>query len=103
MGLNIGFSNSSSPRPGEPCAWRFTINKCWQIGNFCIADITYPDATTYGGRKLLLYHASKHKILTARALDPHFVEENSLSPIARFEPTERGMRMARLLAESFRP
>jgi len=33
-----------------------------------------------------------------KRLDPHFLQQdNLLSPVARFEPTERGMELAELI------
>jgi hypothetical protein len=79
---------------------RFSIVWAVETGPFCIAMIRYPDATTYGGKKLLVYQASENALRQAESLDPHFTE-TGLSPIARFIPTERGARMARAFVDAW--
>jgi len=59
-----------------------------------VAKVKYWNATNYEGVKILVYQGA----LPAR-LDPHFCDKHK-SPIARFEPTERGWMMAAAFASS---
>ncbi len=64
-------------------------------GNLVI-EVKYLDCKNYEGKKILVYEKCTLKNLEKqKAIDPHFCEnKNFHSPIARFEPTERGWRMA---------
>jgi hypothetical protein len=67
-------------------------------GEYIIAEIMYPNCENYEGRKICIYEGINHKELTKQKfLDPHFCDDDThLSPIARFEPTERGREMAQM-------
>lgn len=81
--------------PGDPNPERFRIVGMVQSGNFTAADIVWPDAKNYDGRKIAAYRASRFELAAAVKLDPHFQEERGpLVPIARFEPTDEGWRDA---------
>jgi len=86
------------PNP-DPLNW--ILNKSEEIGSFLIIDITYPDCVNYEGRKLMLYKwATVGDLVRQEKIDPHFSSNKKLhSPIARFEPTEYGWKMARILAK----
>lgn len=57
--------------------------------------IKYDGCSNYNGIKILVYESKEaFEILSKRgSVDPHFLE-NEYSPIARFEPTERGWMLA---------
>jgi hypothetical protein len=59
-------------------------------------------APNYEGRKVLLFEGvSLEELKAQRKIDPHFFPSGPLkSPIARFEPTERGWTMAELLVSA---
>ncbi len=67
------------------------------VGDYLIVEIKYPDCTNYEGNKILLYRGITLKQLKAQgSIDPHFCNNpNFCSPIARFEPTDRGWQMAK--------
>jgi len=103
MGLRL-FGGSSSPdrlisgtpEPGDPNPRRFEILNIEQVGVYCVAEIRYPDAASYGGRKLAVYKANEARLRSASVLDPHFSDlTGPLVPIARFPPTAVGWAMAR--------
>jgi hypothetical protein len=73
-----------------------------EINDFLIVEILYPDCQNYEGRKILMYeNTTLAKLLTQKLIDPHFsTSEKYQSPIARFEPTKRGMMMAIKLAKN---
>lgn len=83
----------------QPDLKKFRIHRTIPCGKFVIVEVTYENATNYGGRKLLVYHlTSVTSVYEAKLLDPHFCERGEcLSPVARFEPTEYGMRLARAM------
>lgn len=78
-----------------------------QIGDYLIAEILYPDAKNYEGKKILIYKSNKYtmdnlykKLISGKYLDPHFCEGDHLSPVARFVPTEEGWEMAKAFVKS---
>lgn len=90
MGVLTLFSSGSDPQPGNPNPRRFTIKRAVVYGDFWVRLwLNYPDCTNYGGDKILVYEGHHIEELRKGPLDPHFIYEG-LSPIARFEPTERG-------------
>jgi hypothetical protein len=67
---------------------------------YILVEVQYTDASSYEGRKILLYKKrdweKAQKLAEMNGLDPHFLEDDS-SPIARFAPTREGIRMAKEL------
>ncbi len=104
MGLKL-FSSSSydnyggnTPivQPPNPDPANFKILYGEQIGDFCLLKVRYFDCTTFEGKKVLVYKAPLTDVLKQETLDPHFSESKKfLSPIARFRPTEEGLKTAR--------
>lgn len=68
--------------------------------SFTILRVKYEGCTNYEGFKILVYkgHVLK-ELVVATELDPHFCEKH-LAPIARFAPTEEGLRLALNLKDS---
>ena len=101
--ISLGRSCSSytgpEPAPRAPDPKKFRIIRIWEIGQYALAEIEWPNATAYEGHKILLYRAAPSQLRAAVTLDPHFAETiGPLVPIARFEPTTHGWFMANLLA-----
>jgi hypothetical protein len=97
MGMRIGFSSSAGrasdavPAAGDPRPERFEIVRTYEAAGWCLAEIRWPDAKNYEGRKIALYQASHSDLRAATKLDPHFQEARGpLVPVARFEPTACG-------------
>jgi hypothetical protein len=101
----IGFSRDRSvqtttsvveaAKDGNPNKYRYSIVKSQQVGSSIVVQIHYPDCFNHKGNKILVYD-NLNKFLKEhqnKCIDPHFLEK-SYSPIARFEPTERGWRLA---------
>lgn len=87
-------SGSGALLPGDPNPERFEILRVQQLGEFA-AEIRWPDASNYEGRKLAVYRATAEELRAATRLDPHFQERRgALVPIARFEPTAKGWTLA---------
>lgn len=104
MGLKL-FGNSICKcsnviSKGDPSPDNFIIKKIKQINNSVVVEINYPNCTNYEGNKILVFNNHKHSdILNSKSIDPHFCDNNHLSPVARFEPTERGWNWAMEFAE----
>lgn len=92
MGLSM-FSSSCGSNPNSvlpnPNPKRFKILKVASFGVFVACRVHYPDCTTYGGEKILVYRMTDGWLFRQKELDPHFLENES-SPIARFPATEEG-------------
>ncbi len=87
-----------TPNP-DPNNYKIKKATGYKIGDkkYLLVLIEYPDCTNYEGKKILVYDGiDKSFYLTNQKLiDPHFSEnKNYISPIARFEPTEKGWKMA---------
>lgn len=108
MGLGLlrsssfGRCNDDPPSPalGDPNPARFKIVRSFALGEWLAAEIVWPDASNFEGRKVALYRSSLAQLQAAAILDPHFSETpGPLVPIARFVPTEEGWDMALSLME----
>ena len=71
-----------------------------QFGKNLVVELKYPDCTNYEGRKIMVYkNLTISKLLGAKLVDPHFAKGGKFrSPIARFEPTEDGWKLACAIA-----
>jgi len=82
----------------------FTLIEREVVNGFLIVKLHYPHCTNYEGVKILVYDKgiTYNDILKANdnTIDPHFgVNPDYISPIARFEPTQRGWEMALAFAK----
>ena len=69
--------------------------------NFTAIVVHYPDADNYEGKKILVYKGNVIKELQeVKELDPHFCDKH-LSPIARFAPTDEGIKLAKFLMKNY--
>lgn len=103
MGIHIGFSRDSYISPaitGNPDPSKYEILRHKQDGDILVIEIHYPDCTNYEGKKILVYEGiTLSELKLQKMIDPHFSESKEfVSPIARFEPTDRGWDMANLFA-----
>jgi len=82
----------------------YHIVKSAQVGENLIIMIRYPDCTNYEGEKILVFeNCDRETLLKQKTIDPHFSENKQYhSPYARFEPTIRGWRSARMFAQQLR-
>lgn len=104
-GIRLGRGGGSAPGPmwngipGDPNPFRFEIQTCEKFGPFVVAEIVWPDAKNFEGRKVAVYRCSPDELRKAKRLDPHFQEAGGpLAPVARFEPNEAGLDAARACA-----
>jgi len=83
------------PTLPNPDPSRFLVLRTEECGRFLVALVEYPNCTNYEGKKIMVFQDTDEAVLrTAKRLDPHFCDGDHLSPLARFEPTERGWRLA---------
>jgi hypothetical protein len=73
----------------DPSNWELLEDV--SFGLYIAVKLRYPNCTNYEGVKVLVYKATLSQLVKQKSLDPHFSNQESyLSPIARFEPTDRG-------------
>ena len=109
MGIRL-FSRSRYPEesykaeeipPGNPDPAKYKIIDTLTVGHILIVEIVYPDCKNYEGKKILVYeNMTADQLRKQKYIDPHFSKNAKYkSPIARFEPTDRGWRMAESFAK----
>lgn len=111
MGMFKLFSDSSPPisfravpvpPDPNPNPFRFKIEATKPVGRYVVVHAHYPDCTTHGGHKVMVYDdaGELERALAKKHLDPHFLEDpNTLSPVARFPGNAAGWRDAVDFAE----
>ena len=81
----------------NPDPKNFTIEEYIEIskpkGVYTILIVKYHDCINYEGKKVMVYKGS-FNFIDKYFLDPHFCDKGHKSPIARFEPTDRGIENA---------
>jgi len=112
MGLNFLASSSSFEEPKtvikeiikkvtlpNPNPANYSVIRSEVVNEYLIIELKYHDCTNYEGRKIMVYECTLDELMKQKLIDPHFCNnENYFSPIARFEPTERGWNNACALA-----
>lgn len=85
----------------NPNPYNYKVLMYAKIGNHLVIKVLYPDCTNYEGEKILLFkNCSYEELMRQISIDPHFSEnKKKRSPVARFEPTKLGWKMARLMAK----
>lgn len=92
----------------NPDPKNFKIIKEEKINDLTIVEVVYPDCTNFEGKKLMAYRNDDWAIFKRylfnkkEGLDPHFCnKEDTISPVARFIPTEEGWFLAKRLCENW--
>lgn len=108
MGIRI-FSHDEYDSPvvarigptGNPNPAKYKIIDTLTFGNMLIVEIHYPDCNNYEGKKILVYEGiTASELREQKLIDPHFSENVKFrSPVARFEPTQKGWKMAESFAK----
>ncbi len=108
MGLYKRSSGAYTPaaiaavKPPNPDPRKFVLGQYEQIGAHLAVWIRYPNCTAYEGRKVLVFaDTTIEQLAECPLIDPHFsdtVPQYTRTPVARFEPTLRGWRLARICA-----
>jgi hypothetical protein len=84
----------SVPAQGNPDPRFFEIVKTETCKGMLVTMLKYPDCKNYEGLKIMVYDKMSDEMFRCQIrIDPHFCD-NHPSPIARFEPTDRGWKMA---------
>jgi hypothetical protein len=75
----------------------FRIEEIYKYDNGAmVVKVNYPNCVNYEGDKVLVFKDVSEDVLrNSKTLDPHFCDNCKTSPVARFEPTERGLNWAR--------
>lgn len=81
----------------DPDPLNYKILQSFEMGKFLILEIKYLNCTNYEGKKILVYeNTTLLELFNQKYLDPHFSNDTKYkSPLARFEPTERGLEFAK--------
>ena len=81
---------------GNPDPNNVKILESYQNNNYLLLKVKYPDCTNFEGMKILLFkNCTLEMLLKQNSIDPHFSNNKKyLSPVARFEPTKEGFKMA---------
>lgn len=103
MGLMGFLASDDKKKYGKvetPDPKSFKILKMYQhypfIANKPIAlKVKYKGCSNYKGVKILVYENTEQaeQLIREGSVDPHFLE-TGISPLARFEPTEKGWSLA---------
>jgi hypothetical protein len=94
MGMKL-FSDGVTTAP-NPNPKRFKIEAVSVAKNkrsIVVVEATYPDCTTFEGRKIMVYEAPLARFAAVDELDPHFTEDD-FSLLARFPATDSGLKDA---------
>lgn len=84
--------------PPNPDPTKYKIIQYVEAGKYLIVEILYEGCTNFEGKKLLLFDCTITQLRKQKFIDPHFDDSAKfISPIARFEPTEKGWDMALVL------
>jgi hypothetical protein len=86
--LDSSIKPNVNPNPNN-----FRIEAAKKIGSFWVSIIRYPNCTNFEGKKVLLTEFDPRN---RTFLDPHFTPGSGL--IARFEPTVKGVELAKQMA-----
>jgi hypothetical protein len=100
---NYGRSSSSSSNL-NPDPKNYKIIKAEEFNGALVLWIIYPNCTNYEGKKILVFEqgVTLLDIVNQKLIDPHFSSNKTyISPIARFEPTDRGWDWAKYFAKTF--
>lgn len=111
MGLNLLFSSSRGDTyikheevvitPPNPDPTKYKILKYVEIKKYLVIEILYKGCTNFEGRKLLVFECTIKQLKKQKFIDPHFDDSaDFISPIARFEPTDKGWKMALALVNN---
>lgn len=85
-----------APVAPNPDPYRFNIIQQEVVKGKSILLVKYDGCTTFGGHKLLLL---KRKWKKDMKLDPHLLGNDHIV-MARFEPNEQGLTLARICAQN---
>lgn len=89
-----GVASEPAKVSGNPDPHYFKILKTETCKGMLLAILQYPDCDNYEGLKIMVYDCMSDEMFRCQTrVDPHFCDKH-FSPVARFEPTDRGWQMA---------
>lgn len=93
---NFDLKTSKLEKAFEAQIIDYTILQHFEIDGFLVIKIKYNGVDRLEGIKIMLFEkCTLTQLLKQVEIDPHFSDnKEKISPIARFEPTERGWEMA---------
>lgn len=98
--VNKAIKKLPAVRNPNPNPKNFKIEGIYNIGEFTILQVLYPDCTNYEGKKILVFPAlSSVELANMQTLDPHFCDKHDKQLLARFVPTEQGLGLAKLFCQ----
>jgi hypothetical protein len=111
MGLYFGMRNSirknglnyeeNKVSGFDPNPTNFIIRKYSEQNGHIVILINYPNCKNYEGEKVIVFkNTTWEQIRNLKEIDPHFTDEKTIKPFARFEPTVDGWLSAVNLIES---
>ena len=95
LGMSSCSTNYGGPAPApNPNPKRWSLVSLWEFDRAHVILAKYLDCTNFEGNKIMVY---KGKYKASEMRDPHFAVSDE-SPIARYKPTEEGLRLALICA-----
>lgn len=98
-GRSAGVSQAATPTSQtapNPNPHRFQIRWIKEYADVTVAQVYYPDCTTFDGEKILVFAGRcAARVRALKKLDPHFTEDSEI--IARVRPGAAGEVMLRRL------
>lgn len=97
----VTISGGTNCSKGNPEPTNFTLLRDERIGDLWVSVAQYHGCTNYEGKKILVTRENPNTCL--HYLDPHFSEnhESNAGLLARFEPTDEGLTLARMFARMY--
>lgn len=84
----------------NPNPENFSILRTRQVGKCVVVEAHYPDCQNFEGKKIMVFsNTTEDEMKKRKKIDPHF--QMSSGPIARFEPTDVGWKLAVQAASTF--
>jgi hypothetical protein len=94
MGMSLFSSCSTNYQVSAPNPNKFKVLKVESFENGTeVIKAKYEGCTTFEGVKIMVFPKAIG-LIHSSGLDPHFSEDDNVSPIARFRPTKEGWKIA---------
>ena len=101
---NAPYYTPAAPAVKMPDPNNWKVIKASERGGYLLLQIQYPDCTNYEGNKIMVFRGVSliDLVNQQKAIDPHFFKDGKAkSPIARFEPTPQGWKMAEIFIDAW--
>jgi hypothetical protein len=99
FGMSVGSYYEPEKGLPNPKPNNYTIVRSESINGKLVIEIKYHDCINYEGRKIMVFDCSLADLKEQKLIDPHFCDNKEYySPVARFEPTDKGWSNACFMA-----